>query len=393
MTFQAAERINQLPANFFARLDGEIIKASQVEPVINLAKGNPDIPTPDHIVEALQKAAKLPENHQYSPFSGKENLRQGIQDFYQREYGVSLNRQQLAIFHGSVVGINGLPQISLNPGDYLITTNPCYPEYHTAVELAQGKIFQLPLTQENNFLPDLAAVPTEILAQAKVLLLNYPNNPTGAVATAEFFDEAIAFAEKNQLLLVNDFAYASLGFEEAPISLLSRPAAKECVELYTLSKTYSMAGWRVGFAVGNPTVLKQLNLYLSHVHSTLFGAVQDAAVAALTASQDSKEKIRQTYLTRRDFFVTGLKKIGWEVEAPAGTFFVWAKVPNNQDSQAFATKLLEKTRVAVAPGVGFGSAGKKYLRFSLTHNQEILGEVLDRFEKFQKEEDHELSGI
>ncbi|WP_311407847.1 aminotransferase class I/II-fold pyridoxal phosphate-dependent enzyme [Liquorilactobacillus uvarum] len=381
MNFQAANRIKKMPVNFFAELDQQIAAVNvKTRNVIDLSKGNPDIPTPNHIVESLKDAVSKKENQKYTPFKGKEGFRKAIQNFYQRQYNAQIDvNREIAIFHGAVVGINAVPQVLLDPGDYVITTDPCYPEYETTVSLAGGRIYKLPLLQTNGYLPDYAQIPNEILAKAKILLLNYLNNPTGAVASASFFASSLFFAREKNLLLVNDFAYASLGFDKAPVSLMSCPGAKEnALEIYTLSKTYSMAGWRVGFAVGNASVIEALNKYLAHGHSTVFGAVQDAASTALNSSQESSVEIKEEYQKRRNLLVSGLRKLNWSVEMTAGTFFVWVKIPVEYTSVSFAKLLLEKAQVAVAPGSGFGKYGEGYIRISLVCELEKLEEVLQR---------------
>lgn len=379
--FGAANRIKKIPENFFAELDKQVATiGAENESVIDLSKGNPDIATPQHIALSLKEAVDKRENQRYTPFKGKISFRKSIQKFYQQQYGVSVDvDKEIAVFHGAVVGINAVPQVLLNPGDYVITTDPCYPEYDTAIELAGGKIYKLPLLQANNYLPDYAQVPKEILARTKITLLNYPNNPTGATASASFFDRSLSFAHANKLLVVNDFAYASLGFYETPVSIMSRPGAKEnALEIYTLSKTYSMAGWRIGFAVGNSSVVKSLNKYLAHGHSTVFGAVQDAAGTALESSQECVEEIRKKYQSRRDALIGGLKKINLEVADTRGTFFVWVRIPENYTSVSFAKLLLQGAHVAVAPGNGFGKYGEGYIRFSVVCGLEKIQEVLQR---------------
>ncbi|KIS03589.1 Glutamine-dependent 2-keto-4-methylthiobutyrate transaminase [Paucilactobacillus wasatchensis] len=247
MIFEPAKRVKAIPRNFFNQLDEKISRVEDKATLIDLAKGNPDQPTPDFIVTALKQAVDQPKNHGYTPFDGKKNLLNAIADYYQREHGVQIDPQkEVLTFTGSVIGITALPQTLLNPGDYVITTNPCYPEYYSAVSLAGGKLWQLDINPANHYLPDLTSVPKDVLAKAKILLLNYPNNPTGATATQAFFNQAIEFGKQNGILVVNDFAYAALGFNGQAVSLIQNSGSKEyAVELNTLSKTYNMAGWRV----------------------------------------------------------------------------------------------------------------------------------------------------
>lgn len=383
MKFEPSEKVKQIPKNFFAQLDYKISQVLDQETMIDLAKGNPDQPTPDLIIDELKRAVDDKSNHGYTPFDGKQNLLHAIANYYYREYQVSIDaNNEILTTNGSVIGISSLPQILVNPGDYVITTDPCYPEYYTAIALAGGKVYQLPITDENNYLPDLDQVPAEVAQKAKILLLNYPNNPTGAVATREFFEQAIAFARQYEILIVNDFAYAAIGYDEQPISLLTIAGAKDyAVEMNTLSKTYDMAGWRVGYILGNETVIAALKQYHAHVYSTIFGAIQDAAVMGLESDQSAVKKIRDEYRQRRDVLVTGLQQIGWPIVEPKGTFFVWAKVPEGYNGEQFAEIILNQANVVVAPGIGFGKSGDNYIRMSLTHGVDELSEVVQRLSR------------
>lgn len=242
----------------------------------------------------------------------------------------------------------------------------------------------MPIERQNHYLPDLSRIPQKVIKQAKILLLNYPNNPTGAIANKEFFKQAIAFGKEHQILVVNDFAYAAIGYDKQPLSLLQVDGAKEyAIELNTLSKTYDMAGWRVGYVLGNESVITALKKYHAHVYSTVFGAIQDAAVAGLDSDQEAAKHIRDVYQGRRDTLVSGLKRLGWDVEEPKGTFFVWTKVPYGYTGQAFAELILDQANVVVAPGIGFGASGKNYIRLSLTHDEELLKEVIKRFSELK----------
>ncbi|MDN2453370.1 aminotransferase class I/II-fold pyridoxal phosphate-dependent enzyme [Lactobacillus sp. UCMA15818] len=381
MQFLTSNKMADIVPNFFEQLDKKISQIEDKGSMIDLAKGNPDQPTPEFIIESLKKAVDLKTNHGYTPFNGKQNFLDAIARYYQRIYNIEIEtKSEILTFNGSVIGISAIPQVILNPGDYVITTDPCYPEYYTAVSLAGGKLYQLPLTRQNHYLPDLSKIPHEIVKQAKILLLNYPNNPTGATATEEFFKQAIEFGKKNKILVVNDFAYAAIAYDQRPVSLLQIEGAKDyAVELNTLSKTYDMAGWRVGYVLGNESVVTALKKYHSHVYSTIFGAIQDAAVAGLDSDQEAVNHIRDTYQKRRDVLVAGLRNLGWDVEEPQGTFFVWIKTPAEYGGQKFAELILKQANVVVAPGIGFGPSGKNYIRLSLTHDEKILKEVIKRF--------------
>lgn len=388
MKFEPAKRMNKIPKSFFSVLDDKIAETRSELPLIDLSKGNPDLPTPKNIVSTLQKAAESTANDRYSPFDGKEDLKRAISVFYKREYGVQIDPEsEVAIFSGAAIGLFAFPQVILNPGDYAIITDPHYPEYVPAIKLANGKIFECPLTKKNRFLPDFSGIPEDVLNKSKLLLLNYPNNPTGAVANRKFFTQTIRFANEHNLVVINDFAYASLGYEEKPVSLLQIPGAvQSAVEIYTLSKTYSMAGWRIGFAVGNKDIIASLKQYHAHAYSTVYGAVQDAAVEALTGSQKGANDILASYRKRRKLFVDGLNKLGYQVEAPKGTFFVWVSAPSGFDGERFANYLFDNASIAVAPGIGFGNEGKNYVRISLVQSEKVLETALKRINHLREVE-------
>ncbi|MCO7174846.1 aminotransferase class I/II-fold pyridoxal phosphate-dependent enzyme [Sporolactobacillus kofuensis] len=382
--FQPSERAQKLSVNFFDRLDNKLAESEQTGlPFINLSKGNPDLPTPEHIVASLKAAVDQPKNHAYPPFLGKENVRLAITEFYKKEYGVLLDPiNEIAIFHGSHIGITGIPQVLLNPGDYMLITDPCYPIYYSSATLSQAKTFALPLEESNRFLPDYRCIPGDVLKKARLLMLNYPNNPTGALATKDFFRKTIDFAREHRLPVINDFAYASLGFDQnKPLSILQTKHAKSvAVEVYTLSKTYNMAGWRFGFAVGNASIIKAFNKFHTHAYSTVFGAVQDAAACALQSSQKCAINLLRIYQRRRDVLIDGLRRIGWKVASPPGTFFAWLRVPAGYDSQSFSELLFQKAHIVVAPGIGFGEKGDSFIRISLVNSEEVLAEAVKRIE-------------
>lgn len=382
--FQPSERARKLPVNFFDQLDNKLAESEQTGlSFINLSKGNPDLPTPEHIVASLKAAADQPKNHAYPPFLGKENVRLAITDFYKKEYGVLLDPvNEVAIFHGSHIGITGIPQVLLNPGDYMLITDPCYPIYYSSATLSQAETYAMPLEESNQFLPDYRCIPGDVLKKARLVMLNYPNNPTGALATKDFFQRTIDFAREHRLPVINDFAYASLGFDQnKPLSILQTEHAKSvAVEVYTLSKTYNMAGWRFGFAVGNASIIKALNKFHTHAYSTVFGAIQDAAACALQSSQKCATDLVHIYQRRRDVLIDGLRRIGWKVASPPGTFFAWLKVPEGYDSQSFSKLLFQEAHIVVAPGIGFGEKGDPFIRISLVNSEEVLAEAVKRIE-------------
>lgn len=382
MDFKPSNVVNELPGNYFNAMKEKIAQyRSTGIDVIDLASGNPDQPTPEPIIQALKEAIDQPENQGYPPFYGKKSTLEAISTFYKREYKVELDPEtEIAVFNGSGIGIVGIPQSLLNPGDILLTADPAYPAYCAAASLARAVVQTIPVYEKDGYLPDYETVPQEILRQVKLLLLNYPNNPTGAIATEEFWEQTIAFAAKQQIPVLNDFAYGAFGFDgHKPLSLLQTPGAKEyAVETYTLSKTYNMAGWRFGFAVGNASIIAALKHYHTQAYSTIFGAVQDAAAVALLGSQESVQQLGLLYEQRRDVLVHKLRSIGWNVPSPQGTFFAWFRVPEGYTSESFATQLLEEAHVAVAQGEGFGTEGRAYVRVSLVNSEERLSEAVER---------------
>jgi len=383
--FQQSETLQKLPKQFFASLVAKVNNVvAQGHDVINLGQGNPDQPTPQHIVEALKKAADQTKFHKYSPFRGHTFLKKAAAEFYQREYGVELDPEtEIAILFGGKAGLVEIPQCLLNPGDVALVPDPGYPDYWSGVELARAEMAYMPLKEENYFLPDYTEIDSEKLEKAKVMFLNYPNNPTGAIATKEFFEDTISFSKEHNICVVHDFAYGAIGYEgKKPISFLEVEGAKDIgIEIYTLSKTYNMAGWRVGFAVGNPSVIEAINLIQDHMYVSLFSPVQVAAASALTESQDCVKELVDKYESRRNAFIGALKDIGWDVNAPEGSFFAWLPVPKGYTSVSFADLLLEKAHVAVAPGIGFGEYGDRYVRVGLLTDENRLVEAANRIKK------------
>ncbi|MBM7659651.1 aminotransferase [Bacillus mesophilus] len=386
-TFEQSDILKKLPTQFFATLVGKVNKViAQGHDVINLGQGNPDQPTPEHIVKSMQEAVTNPLHHKYSQFRGQPFLKEAIVTYYEREYGVKLDpEKQVAILFGGKAGLVEVPQCLLNEGDIALVPDPGYPDYWSGVELAKAKMELMPLRAENRFLPNYDELDPAILDQAKLMFLNYPNNPTGAVATKEFFEETVQLANKHNLCVVHDFAYGAIGFDgKKPISFLEIDGAIDTgIEIYTLSKTYNMAGWRVGFAVGNESVIEAINLLQDHMYVSLFGAVQEAAATALLSSQNCVDELVQKYESRRNTFIYELNKIGWKVEAPPGSFFAWLPVPDGYTSVSFSDYLLEKAHVVVAPGIGFGEHGEGYVRVGLLTDEDRLVEAVSRIKELQ----------
>lgn len=377
-----SEKLKSLPTQFFANLVGKVNKAIEDgRDVINLGQGNPDQPTPKHIVQALQKAVEDPNTHKYSPFRGLLELKEAVCDFYKKEYDVDVDPvREVAILFGAKAGLVELPMCLLNPGDLMLLPDPGYPDYLSGVVLAGVEYELFPLKAENHFLPDYNAISSDVLDAAKLLYLNYPNNPTGAVANLDFFNQTVKLAKKHEITVMHDFAYGAIGFDgKKPVSFLQADGAKDIgVEMYTLSKTYNMAGWRVGFAVGNPTIIEAINLIQDHLYVSLFPAVQKAAIAALSGDQTCVKKLVARYESRRNAFVDACKQIGWDVTAPKGSFFAWLPVPDGFTSQSFADYLLDAADVAVAPGNGFGKYGEGFIRVGLLMDESRLVEAVQR---------------
>lgn len=384
--FRPAARVRALPPNFWGAMDLEILRLS-AEPgprMIDLSKGNPDLATPEPIVAAMQRAVADPANHRYPSYAGRPAFRQAVARRYRDDHGVAVDPDaQVAVFHGSHEAIMASVLSLVDPGGTVVLPDPGYPMYTSAVDLAGGRIEALPLN-EPGYQPDFAAL--DGLDEASVLLLNYPNNPTGALAARATFEQAARFAERTGAAFVHDFAYSSLGFDgRAPLSALaSDPQLAVTVEAQTLSKTYSMAGWRIGFAAGNPSVIAAMRRYQAHAFSTMFGASQDAAAAALAGDQSAARDLVGVYQRRRDLVVAGLRALGWHVIAPEGTFFVWVRLPAGTDAVRFADRLRSEARVAVAPGDGFGERGRGHIRIGLVDDEAALTEMIERLDAFTR---------
>jgi len=380
-----AARMEGLPTQFFAKLVGKAnAQIAKGKDVINLGQGNPDQPTPPHIVAKLQEAAANPLYHKYPPFSGFAFLKQAVAKRYKEDYGVELDPdKEVAILFGGKTGLVEISQCLLNPGDVCLVPDPGYPDYWSGVALAGAEMSFMPLLEENGYLPDLMAIAPDKAERARLMFMNYPNNPTGAVATPEFYAEAVRFAEANDVVVASDFAYGAIGFDgEKPVSFLQTPGAKEVgVEFYTLSKTYNMAGWRVGFALGNADVVSMINLIQDHYYCSLFGGIQEAAALALTGPQDCVNALTAMYESRRNALFEALDRIGWKAAKPGGSFFCWLPVPEGYTSESFADKVLLEADVVVAPGVGFGAHGEGYVRLGLLSSEERLVEAVERIGK------------
>lgn len=380
-----SNRLQNLPPHFFTLLLKKVEKAmDEGRDVINLGRGNPDQPTPPHIIKALQEAVEDPATHGYSPFRGTPALKKAVAEYYKREYDVVIDPEtEVAVLGGTKIGVVELPLAIMNEGDLLLLPDPGYPDYLSGVSLAGIRYDTMPLHKENGFLPDYDKLTNDQKKDAKLMYLNYPSNPTGVTATTAFYEETVAFAKENQIAVLQDFAYGGIGFEgKKPISFLQTEGAKEVgIEMLSLSKMYNMAGWRVGFAVGNAEIVEALNVLQDHLFTSLFPAVQRAAIEALTGPQQCVEELVELYERRLTVLLSECKRIGWDVTAPTGSFFAWLPVPEGFTSETFADLLLDKADVAVSPGNGFGVHGEGYIRVGLLESEDRMREAMHRIEK------------
>ena len=380
---QLSDRLRNLPPYHFAAYARKIaeLRATGVD-VISLSMGDPDLPTPVEVLDALDAAARDQANQRYPDYAGMPELKQAIVAWFERRFGVTLDagREVLPLI-GSKEGLAHLPLAVMNPGDVALMPDPGYPVYPTAVALAGGESFPLPLDSQRGWLPDLAAIPAEALARAKTLWLNYPNNPTGAVAPLAFFEEAVAFARRHNLLIVSDMAYAEVAYDGCrPPSMLQVPGAKDVVvELYSLSKAYNMAGFRIGMLVGNAEAVEGMTRLKSNIDTGIFKPIQVAAMRALALPESWIAARNAIYQRRRDTLVAACRDLGMAVETPRASLYLWPRIPSGaSSSSAFAMDLLERTGVAVTPGTNFGPRGEGYVRISLTVPDARLDEAVAR---------------
>jgi len=390
---ECSEKLKRLPPYLFARIKKlkDEMRAKGMD-VIDLDMGNPDRPTPSHIVERLCDTIKNhPSTHRYPQAKGMPKLRSVISRWYRERFGVELDpEKEVLVLVGSKEGICHLSMAYLNPGDLALVPDPAYPVHFNGVYLAGGDVYSLPLLEENNYLPDLDAVPEEIARKAKMLFICYPHNPTAAVVEDfNFYKKVVDFAKKYDIIVVSDLAYSELTFDGyvAP-SFLQTPGAMDVgVEFHSFSKTYNMAGWRIGFAVGNAEILAVLEKFKSFVDYGVSTAIQLSGVAALTGPQDCVEEIRRIYQRRRDIMVEGMAKLGWYVKKPKATMYLWAPLPQkfkNMGSIEFSEFLLRETGVAISPGTGFGKYGEGYIRIALVTHENRFHDTLLRFKKILK---------
>ncbi|MBI2067462.1 MAG: LL-diaminopimelate aminotransferase [Deltaproteobacteria bacterium] len=386
MKILTSKRIIQLPPYLFAELDR--LKAERIRKgvdVIDLGVADPDLPTPPHIIAALQRAAEDPANHRYPSYSGLNRFREAAAGWMKRRFGVKVDPlQEVVSLIGSKEGISNFPLAFVDPGDVVLIPSPGYPPTTSGTLFAGGTPYFMPLHRENKFLPDLNAVPESVARQAKVMHLNYPNNPTAATAPRDYYEKVVAFAKKHEIIVCHDAAYCEQYDKEPPPSFLEFPGAMEIgIEFHSLSKTYNMTGWRIGFACGNLELVAGLGKIKTNIDSGIFQAVQWAGIAALEGDQKCVEGMRQVYRQRRNLMKEGLKKLGWDVASCSGGITLWVATPKCFKSKEFSKKVLEECGVVLTPGNGFGEAGEGYVRISLTCADERLAEALERLKRVQ----------
>jgi LL-diaminopimelate aminotransferase len=382
---RTAKRIEKLPPYLFAEIDRKVDAArARGADIISFGVGDPDLPTPPHIVDALVDAVRDPATHRYPAYTGMPAFRESIASWYERRFGVRLDPQEeVQPLVGSKEGIFHLPVAFVDPGDVALVPDPGYPVYETGAILAHGEPVALPLLEERDFKPDLGSIPPRVLERARVLWLNYPSNPTAACVDLDFFAEAVEFCRANEILLSHDAAYTEITFDGfvAP-SVLQVPGATECaVEFHSLSKTYNMTGWRIGWVVGAPQAIEAVKRLKTNIDSGIFDAVQRAGIAALEGPVDFLERTVATYRRRRDLLCDGLKSMGVVVEPPRGSIYVWVPVPEGHSSESFTTFLLDEADLVVAPGNGYGPTGEGFVRFSLTLADDRLEEGVERLRR------------
>ncbi len=381
-----AKRISSLPPYLFAEIDERKKEARKKGiDVIDLSIGDPDLPTPPHVVETVCNAAKDPINHRYPSYEGMLPFREAVAAWYKHRKHVSLNAEdEVLTLIGSKEGIAHSALAFLNHGDIALIPDPAYPVYKNATILANGVPHSVPLTEENEFKPNMESIDSGVARKAKIMFLNYPNNPTAATVEKSFFKEIVDFAREHDIIILHDNPYSELTFDgyEAPSFLAVNGAKEVGVEFNSLSKTYNMTGWRIGFAVGNSEMLRGLRLVKTNIDSGTFQAVQVAGISALTGPQGGIKTNVEIYRERRDILIDGLKSAGMEVRKPRATFYLWVKVPSTFSSIQFSMFLLERTGVVVTPGIGFGENGEGFVRFSLCVDAERIKEACERINLF-----------
>ena len=376
-------RLERLPPYVFATVNDIKMAARRAgEDIIDLGMGNPDLATPKHIVDKLMEAGQKAPNHRYSASKGITRLRVAIADWYKRRFDVDVDPETEAIVTiGVKEGISHLVLVTIRPGDVVFTPNPTYPIHPYSAIIAGGDVRGIPVGPDHDFFDNLLNATRQSWPRPKLLIISYPHNPTTEVVTIEFYEKLVAFAKENDILIIHDFSYADLVFDDykAPSLLQVKDAKSVAVEFFSLSKSYNMPGWRVGFCVGNRETVAALQRIKSYLDYGIFQPIQIAAIIALNGPQDCVDAVRETYKSRRDTLIAGLKRVGWDVPAPKGTMFVWAKIPEKyleMRSVEFSKFLIRKAGVAVSPGRGFGEYGDEYVRFALIENNLRINQAI-----------------
>ena len=385
MRIEKAKRMEQIPPYLFAEIDKkkQEMRKKGVD-LIDLGIGDPDLPTPKLIIERLKTAAENPRNHRYPSYEGMIEFRTAVAQWYERRFGVNLDpKTEVLSLIGSKEGIAHIPLAFVNPGDYVLVPTPGYPVYRVSTLFAGGTPYFLPLRKENGFLPKLSEIPKEVAEKAKILFINYPNNPTSAIAGKSFFEEVVDFAQRYQIIVCHDAAYSEIAFDGyQPPSFLEVKGAKEVgIEFHSLSKTFNMTGWRIGFAVGHSEIVSTLGRVKTNIDSGVFQAIQEAGTEALIHFDTPFPEIISIYERRRDVLVKGLREIGLDVDLPKATFYVWFQVPRGYTSAQFASFLMEKAGIVATPGNGFGEGGEGYIRMALTIDEKRLEEAIKRLKQ------------
>jgi LL-diaminopimelate aminotransferase len=377
-----ADRVKRVPPYLFAQIDKakEDAQARGID-VISLGVGDPDIATPQFIVDELKRSAELVQNHHYPPYEGMLEFRQSAANWYQKRFGVSADpTSEVYALLGVKEGLIHMFLALIDPGDITLVMDPSYPIFEVGTFFAGGQTYHIPLREENDYLPDLTEVPPGVLKKAKVIAVNYPHNPTSAVATLDFYERVVRFARENDLLLVNDAVYTELYFEDfRPPSVLEVEGARDCcVEFHSLSKTFNMTGWRIGFAIGNRDAVDALSVVKTNTDSGVFRPIQIAGARALQEDLSSVDYLRRIYAKRRDHVLSKLREVGVSSFHPKATFYVWSKLPWGRDSIQFCKTMLDRSGVILGPGVGWGEQGEGYFRIALTIGDDLLAEAMGR---------------
>lgn len=377
-----SKRLDKIPPYLFVKIEEK--KAQLLESgvdVIDFGIGDPDLPTPKHIFKKMHDVLESKESGNYPTSKGELSYREAVAGWYRKRFGVTLDpKSEVCALIGSKEGLSHLFFAFVDPGDITLVPDPAYPVYKIGTTLAGGEPYMLPLIAKNGFIPDLDSIPKDIAKKSKLLFINYPNNPTGAVAGLDFFKKCVDFAKKNDILLVSDLAYSEMGYDGyIPHSVLEVPGAKDCtIEFHSLSKTYNMTGWRIGMAVGNAEAVSALATIKSNVDSGAFKAIQFAAIEAINGGQICVAENAKVFEERRNVLIDGLNSLGWKLSKPKATFYVWVPVPHGETSSSFTEKLLDKSGILVVPGSGYGTAGEGYVRFAITLPKERIAESIVR---------------